>query len=153
MENISSLVDKSQKPASKLSIVSFLFVLEVFVLGLSLLPTKNFPDSKSLKDPYAGFDVLSATDLRDNKDTLIITNTDESEMSLFNPVTLYVNESEITDKGINSYFWSSGDGVTYDSKTFTHTYKDEGVYEVQLLVVDSSGNTFSSSKAIRILAQ
>lgn len=65
----------------------------------------------------------------------------------------FVDESFDSDGAIVSGFWNFGDGTgqSWDGSEVSHTYIDDGVYEVSLLVVDDDDNedVFSMNVSIR----
>lgn len=59
--------------------------------------------------------------------------------------------SSSPDGAIVSYEWDFGDGETGAGAVVTHTYTEKGVYEVTLLVTDSSGNTGARVEVVEAL--
>jgi len=58
------------------------------------------------------------------------------ETSMKNPVISFTS----TSQGDNlTYLWNTGDGNTYDTPDFTHTYADSGYYQVMLAVTNDFG--------------
>lgn len=55
-----------------------------------------------------------------------------------------------TLKGVQSWFWTFGDGGTSTAKNPSHTYSTFGTYTVKLVVTDSLGDRDSISKTIDI---
>jgi len=66
-------------------------------------------------------------------------------------VTFDASSSYDPDGTIASYAWSFGDGATGDGKIVTHSYADNGTYEVELTVVDNDGLTDIESESITVL--
>ncbi|MCK4424208.1 PKD domain-containing protein, partial [Candidatus Bathyarchaeota archaeon] len=66
-------------------------------------------------------------------------------------VTFDASLSYDLDGTIDSYTWSFGDGAIGDGKIVTHSYADNGTYEVELTVVDSDGLTDIESDSITVL--
>jgi large repetitive protein len=60
-------------------------------------------------------------------------------------------DSEIRDGNISKYYWDFGDGTEVDGKNVSHTYEDEGDYEIVLTVVDASGNEDTESLEITVI--
>jgi hypothetical protein len=68
-----------------------------------------------------------------------------SESSAFTPgagIQFSATESEAVAKGasIDEYNWDFGDGATATGTSTSHAYETQGVFEVELEVVDSYGN-------------
>ncbi len=55
--------------------------------------------------------------------------------------TFDASASSSPDGAIVSYDWDFGDGETDTGAMVTHTYEEKGIYEVTLVVTDSTGNT------------
>jgi len=55
-----------------------------------------------------------------------------------NPVTVNFNSTSITTNGAN-YYWDFGDGNDGSGKNTTHTYMEDGTFDVSLTVVDMFG--------------
>jgi hypothetical protein len=71
-----------------------------------------------------------------------------------NPVvneSIVFNASGIFDlEGIDSYFWSFGDGTNGTGIITTHTYSQPDTYTVILVVTDEQGNTYSKSSIVTV---
>lgn len=79
-----------------------------------------------------------------------------SESSAFLPgkeVRFTGTESEAVAEGaaIESYSWDFGDGNTDTGQTVSHAYEKQGVFEVELEVTDSYGNTDTHMVRVVIL--
>lgn len=79
-----------------------------------------------------------------------------SESSAFKPgetVRFGATESEAVAKGasIDRYEWSFGDGSSDTGVTASHAYEKQGVFEVELEVIDSYGNTATHMVRVVIL--
>ncbi|MCK4474594.1 PKD domain-containing protein, partial [Candidatus Bathyarchaeota archaeon] len=66
-------------------------------------------------------------------------------------VTFDASLSYDLDGTIDSYTWSFGDGAIGNGKIVTHSYTDNGTYEVELTVVDNDGLTDIESESITVL--
>ncbi|MDO6472171.1 PKD domain-containing protein [Maribacter sp. 1_MG-2023] len=56
------------------------------------------------------------------------------------------------DKGISSYAWDYGDGITGNGITTTHTFNAIGTYEVTLTLTDEEGVTATANLTITVTA-
>jgi PKD repeat protein len=65
------------------------------------------------------------------------------------PCTITFDGSKSTGD-IVSYEWDFGDGSTANGVQVTHTFNEEGTYEVKLTVTDSSDNTDTATKTITV---
>ena len=87
-----------------------------------------------------------------------ITNNSYPQMRDFivsdNPVvneSIVFNATGIFDvDGIESYFWSFGDGTNGTGMTTTHTYTKPDTYTVVLSVTDEQNNTYSKSSFVTV---
>jgi len=55
--------------------------------------------------------------------------------------TIYFNDTSISNKTINGWFWSFGDGNTSYSQNTSHNFSNTGVYNVSLNVTDIDDET------------
>ncbi len=70
-----------------------------------------------------------------------------------NGLELSVEAVAVGDQEIVSYFWDFGDGTTSDEgEAVTHTYAEEGIYEVQLITVDEAECTAVSLAIVVVQA-
>ena len=56
------------------------------------------------------------------------------------------------DRGISSYHWDFGDGVTASGKSVTHAYTTGGTYTVTLTLSDAAGNSSSKGQTVTVTA-
>jgi serine protease len=54
------------------------------------------------------------------------------------------------DHGISSYSWNFGDGLTASGASVSHTYGNGGTFTVQLIVVDTIGQTDSETQSVTV---
>ncbi|KXB00395.1 hypothetical protein AKJ35_01300 [candidate division MSBL1 archaeon SCGC-AAA833F18] len=62
----------------------------------------------------------------------------------------FTNESSDLDNDITSYSWSFGDESTSTSVDPTHAYSTGGTYTVELMVMDSEGNSDTHSRSVTV---
>lgn len=55
------------------------------------------------------------------------------------------------DETITKYRWNFGDGTTVQSRSTSHTWEEEGVYEVLLTVEDPDGNSHTDSLVVEVV--
>lgn len=60
------------------------------------------------------------------------------------------SDSSSDDKGVVSHSWAFGDGVTSTLQNPTHTYANDGTYQVTLTVADEEGLTDSLSSNVTV---
>jgi papain like protease/PKD domain-containing protein len=60
------------------------------------------------------------------------------------------NASFDVDNDIVKYEWNFGDGFKSDKKNPTHTYSNKGLYNVELIIIDSKGNIGKDNTAVFI---
>ena len=65
--------------------------------------------------------------------------------------TLDASASSSPDGAIVSYEWDFGDGETGTGAIVTHTYEEKGLYEITLVVTDSTGKTGARIQAVEAL--
>ena len=65
--------------------------------------------------------------------------------------TFDASDSSSPNGAIVSYEWDFGDGEVGTGVVVTHTYEEKGIYEVTLMVTDSSGETGARSLAVEAL--
>jgi PKD repeat protein len=65
--------------------------------------------------------------------------------------TFDASASSSPNGAIVSYEWDFGDGETGTGVVVTHTYEEKGIYEVTLIVTDSTGETGARSLAVEAL--
>ncbi|OHX63841.1 hypothetical protein NH26_19710 [Flammeovirga pacifica] len=81
-----------------------------------------------------------------------IIDVDQDEAQI--PATIQFDASAsqpFEDRTIVKYEWDFGDGTTAEGVTASHTYENEGVYVVTLLVTDDLGDQGRTTKSIRAL--
>jgi len=61
------------------------------------------------------------------------------------------DNSEIRDGSISKYEWDFGDGTELSGRNVSHTYEDEGDYEIKLSVTDAQGNKDSDILDISVI--
>ena len=66
-------------------------------------------------------------------------------------VTLDATASTSPNGAIVSYDWDLGDGETDSGVSVTHTYAEKGVYEITLVVTDSTGATGVRTRSVEAL--
>ncbi len=66
-------------------------------------------------------------------------------------VTLDASSSSSPNGAIVSYDWDFGDGDTATGITATHTYTEKGVYDITLVVTDSTGKTGVRTRSVEAL--
>jgi len=66
-------------------------------------------------------------------------------------VTLDASASSSPNGAIVSYDWDLGDGGTDSGVTVTHTYTEKGVYDITLVVTDSTGKTGARTRSVEAL--
>jgi len=66
-------------------------------------------------------------------------------------VTLNAGASSSPNGAIVSYDWDLGDGDTDSGVTVTHTYVEKGVYDITLVVTDSTGETGVRTRSVEAL--
>lgn len=64
---------------------------------------------------------------------------------------LDASASSSPDGAIVAYDWDFGDGETGTGVVVTHTYEDKGVYEITLVVTDSTGKTGARVQVVEAL--
>ena len=64
--------------------------------------------------------------------------------------TVTFTDASSDDKGVVSHNWSFGDGSSSSQKSPSHTYANEGTYQVTLTVADAEGLTDSQSANVTI---
>ncbi|GEM_PF-4356900 len=57
------------------------------------------------------------------------------------PLTTTISSTVSGGVGPYTYYWTTGDGGTFDVESFTYEYHEPGTYTVRLLVTDSQGVT------------
>lgn len=65
--------------------------------------------------------------------------------------TFDASASSSPNGAIVSYTWNFGDGETGIGAVVTHTYEEKGIYEVTLVITDSTGETGAKSVAVEAL--
>jgi len=80
-------------------------------------------------------------------------NVMEDDLLSNKSIVFDASESFDIDGVIINYTWDFGDGNTGYGINIDHIYDTPGEYTVTLTVVDNKGNTYSSTKTIRIDAQ
>jgi len=58
--------------------------------------------------------------------------------------------SSIRDGSITKYEWEFGDGTEVQSRSTSHAWDEEGIYEVVLTITDSDGNSDSDTLEVRV---
>ncbi len=66
-------------------------------------------------------------------------------------VTLDASASSSPNGAVVSYDWDLGDGETDSGVTATHTYGEKGVYDITLVVTDSTGETGVRTRSVEAL--
>ena len=66
-------------------------------------------------------------------------------------VTLDASASSSPNGAIVSYDWDFGDGDTDSGGVVTHTYAEKGVYDITLVVTDSTGKTGARTRSVEAL--
>ena len=66
-------------------------------------------------------------------------------------ITFDASASSSPNGAIVSYEWDFGDGETATGPVVTHTFEEKGVYEVTLMVTDSTGETGARALAVEAL--
>jgi len=66
-------------------------------------------------------------------------------------VTLDGSASSSPNGAIVSYDWDLGDGETDSGVAVTHTYAEKGVYDITLVVTDSTGETGARTRSVEAL--
>ncbi len=66
-------------------------------------------------------------------------------------VTLDAGASSSPNGAIVSYDWDLGDGTTDTGVTVTHTYDEKGIYDITLVVTDSTGETGARTRSVEAL--
>ncbi|MCW8880641.1 MAG: PKD domain-containing protein [Kangiellaceae bacterium] len=64
--------------------------------------------------------------------------------------TATFTDASSDDKGVVSHNWNFGDGSTSPQKSPSHTYSNDGTYQVTLTVADAEGLTDSKSASVTI---
>ncbi len=107
------------------------------------------------RDTSYGYGIVKAKDASDylaNSDCG--TTTDKKPIANFSQIidgkSVTFTDSSTDDNGIDSYFWSFGDGATSDTKSPTHTYTADGEYNVTLTVTDTKNQTGSKTNQVII---
>ena len=62
------------------------------------------------------------------------------------------SSSSASEGEIDTYDWELGDGVSSDGESPTHSYAEEGTYEVTLTVIDEHGGTDTATESITVSA-
>ncbi|MFO7879763.1 MAG: PKD domain-containing protein [Bacteroidota bacterium] len=61
------------------------------------------------------------------------------------------HSNSVSSGNITSYYWDFGDGNTSTDENPSHTYAENGVYNVNLTITDSNGNTdFSDPQSVAV---
>ncbi len=66
-------------------------------------------------------------------------------------VTLDASASSSPNGAIVSYDWDLGDGDTDSGVVATHTYAEKGIYQITLVVTDSTGETGARTRSVEAL--
>ena len=66
-------------------------------------------------------------------------------------ITLDASASSSPNGAIVSYDWDLGDGDTDSGVVVTHTYGEKGVYDITLVVTDSTGETGARTRSVEAL--
>jgi len=77
----------------------------------------------------------------------------ESAETVYTGEIIFFNASDSYDLGgtIVNYMWDFGDGAFANNVTTSHSYADDGVYTVTLIVTDNDGATGSANATKKVL--
>ncbi len=75
---------------------------------------------------------------------------DETDIQTGEVVHFHDNSTPAPDSAIIAWQWRFGDGNSSVDENPTHTYADDGDYDVELTVIDENGSTDTATKQITI---
>jgi len=124
--------------------------------GVRNVPWETYKTTVKAIEQLTGYDLLAL--LPDDIEQAVETNTKPPVANIAGPatateggaITLSGSGSSDPDGSIASYAWTFGDGSSITGPEATHTYVQDGVYTVSLIVTDNDGLTANTSVTITV---